>query len=77
MHLQHFLSWNKANMKYSCKHNFTIPPFGYSVTKHPITNSRLKHEFGNNGKTHSYLNLKPVMNLEQKYLQPETLAQTH
>ena len=56
-------------------HNFSISPFGYSMTKHPITDSRLKREFGNNDKTHSYLNLKPVMNLEYIYLYLETLAQ--
>ena len=45
-----------------CKnHNFTIFPFGYSMTKHPITDSTLKHEFGNTSKTHSHLNLKPMM----------------
>ena len=35
------------------------------MTKHPITDFRLECEFGNNEKTHSHLNLKPVMNLEQ------------
>jgi len=38
------------------------------MTKHPKTNSRLKREFGNNGKAHSYLNLEVVMNLEHIYL---------
>ena len=38
------------------------------MTKHPITDSKLKHEFGNNGKTHSHLNLEVVMNLEHIYL---------
>ena len=33
-----------------------------------ITNSRLKREFGNNGKTHSHLNLKLVMNLKHIYM---------
>ena len=45
------------------------------MTKHLITDSKLKHEFGNNGKTHTHLNLKPVMNLEHIYLKPKTLAQ--
>ena len=35
------------------------------MTKHPITDFRLECKFGNNEKTHSHLNLKPVMNLEQ------------
>ena len=45
------------------------------MTKYPITDSRLKLEFGNNGKTHSHLSLEAVMNLEHVYLQPKTLAQ--
>ena len=49
-------------------YNFTISPFGYSVTEHPIIDSRFKREFGNNGKTHSHLNLEAVMNLEHIYL---------
>ena len=49
-------------------HKFTISPFGYFVTKHLIIDSRLKLEIGNNGKTHSHLNLKLVMNLEHVYL---------
>ena len=36
-------------------YNFTISPFGYSVTNPLKTDSRLKHEFGNSGKTHSHL----------------------
>ena len=57
--LQTNLSRNKANT-WLIKFNLTISPFGYSVTKHPKTESRLKREFGNNGKTHSYLNLETV-----------------
>ena len=57
--LQANLSQNKANT-WLIKFNFTISPFGYSVTKHPKTNSRLKREFGNNGKTHSHLTLESV-----------------
>ena len=57
--LQANLSWNKANT-WLIKFNLTISSFGYSVTKHPKTDSRLKYEFGNNGKTHSYLNLEAV-----------------
>ena len=57
--LQANLSQNKANT-WLIKFNLTISPFGYSVTKHPKTNSRLKREFGNNGKTHSHLTLKSV-----------------
>ena len=45
------------------------------MTKHPRTDSRLKRKFGNNGKTHSHLNLEAMMNLKHVYLQPETLAQ--
>ena len=45
------------------------------MTKHHITDSRLKREFENNSKTHSHLNLEAVMNLEHIYLYPETLAQ--
>ena len=45
------------------------------MTKHPKTDSRLKCEFGNNGKTDSHLNLEAVMNLKHIYLQSETLAQ--
>ena len=45
------------------------------MTKRLIPDSRLKREFGNNGKTHSHLNLIPVMNLKHIYLKPETLAQ--
>ena len=45
------------------------------MTKHPITDFRLKREFGNNSKNHSHLNLEAVMNLEHVYLQPKTLAQ--
>ena len=45
------------------------------MTKHPITDFRLKREFGNNGKTHSHLNLEAVINLEHIYLYPEILAQ--
>ena len=57
--LQANLSWNKANT-WLIKFNLTISPFGYSVTKHPKTDSRLKREFRNNGKTHSHLNLEAV-----------------
>ena len=57
--LQENLSRNKANT-WLIKFNLTISPFGYSVTKHPKTNSRLKREFGNNGKTHSHLTLESV-----------------
>ena len=57
--LQANLSWNKANT-WLIKFNFIISPFGYSVTKHPKTDSRLEREFGNNGKTHSHLNLETV-----------------
>ena len=57
--LQANLSWNKANT-WLIKFNLTISPFGYSMTKHPKTDSRLKREFGNNGKTHSHLNLEAV-----------------
>ena len=53
---------------YEKNHNLTISHFGYYVTKHPITNSRLKREFGNNGKTHSHLNLEAVKHLEHIYL---------
>ena len=49
-------------------HNFTIFIFGYSMTKHLITDSRLKREFGNNGKTHSHLNLEAVKHLEYIYI---------
>ena len=38
--LQTNLSWNKANT-WLIKFNLTISPFGYSVTKHPKTDSRL------------------------------------
>ena len=58
-------------------HNFTFSPFGYSVTKHPITDSRLKREFGNNGKTHSHLNLEVVMHLEQNTYNLKHLRKTH
>ena len=44
------------------------------MTKHPITDSRLKHEFGNNGKTYSPKS-KTCDELRTKYLYPETLAQ--
>ena len=57
--LQANLSRNKANT-WLIKFNLTISPFGYSMTKHPKTDSRLKCEFGNNGKTHSHLNLETV-----------------
>ena len=57
--LQANFSRNKANT-WLIKFNLTIFPFGYSVTKHPKTNSRLKREFGNNGKTHSHLTLESV-----------------
>ena len=60
--LQANLSRNKANT-WLIKFNLTISPFGYSVTKHPKTDSRHKHEFGNNGKTHSHLNLEVVKHL--------------
>ena len=48
------------------------------MTKHPKTESRIKHEFGNNGKTHSHLNLETMMHLEQntcnlKHLHKNTL----
>ena len=49
-------------------HNLTISSFDYSMTKHPKTDARFKREFGNKGKTHSYLNLEAVMNLEHIYL---------
>ena len=58
---------NKANTLL-IKFNLTISPFSYSVTKHPKTDSRLKREFENNGKTHSQLNLEVVMHLEYIYL---------
>ena len=57
--LQANMSRNKANT-WLIKFNLTISPFSYSVTKHPKTDSRLKREFGNNGKTHSHLNLETV-----------------
>ena len=57
--LQVNLSRNKANT-WLIKFNLTISPFGYSVTKHPKTDSRVKREFGNNGKPHSHLNLETV-----------------
>ena len=60
--LQVNLSRNKANT-WLIKFNLTISPFGYSVTKHPKTDSRRKREFGNNGKTHSHLNLEAVKHL--------------
>ena len=44
------MSRNKANT-WLIKFNLTISPFGYSVTKHPKTDSRLKRKFGNNDKT--------------------------
>ena len=53
------MSRNKANT-WLIKFNLTISPFGYSVTKHSKTDSRLKREFENNGKTHSHLNLEAV-----------------
>ena len=53
------MSRNKANT-WLIKFNLTISPFGYSVTKHPKTDFRLKREFGNNSKTHSHLNLEAV-----------------
>ena len=57
--LQANMSRNKANT-WLIKFNLTISPFDYFVTKHPKTDSRLKREFGNNGKTHSHLNLETV-----------------
>ena len=57
--LQANLSRNKANT-WLIKFNLTISAFSYSVTKHPKTDSRLKCEFGNNGKTLSHLNLEAV-----------------
>ena len=45
--------------------------------KHPITDSRFKREFGNNGKTHSHLNLKPMMILEQNTCILKHLHKTH
>ena len=66
--LQHFLSWNKANIKHSCKSQLYNLPLWLFMTKHPKIDSRLKHEFGNNGKTHSHLNLEVMMNLEHIYL---------
>ena len=45
----------KANKNMVVNYNFTISPFGYFVKKTPKTNSRLKREFGNSGKTHSHL----------------------
>ena len=47
------------------------------MTKHPITDFRLECEFGNNEKTHSHLNLKPVMNLEQITYNLKHLHKTH
>ena len=57
--LQANMSRNKANT-WLIKFNLTISPFGYFVTKHPKTNSRLKREYGNNGKTHLHLNLEAL-----------------
>ena len=68
MQIQHFLLWNKANIKHNCKSQLYNLPFGYFVIKYPITDSRLKREFGNNGKTHSHLNLEAMMDLEHVYL---------
>ena len=58
MQLQHFSSWKKANINVMWKTIRTISPFGYSMTKHPITNSRLKRKFRNKDKTHAHLNFK-------------------
>ena len=77
MKLQHIF-WGINPTKTLCKkYNFTISPFGYSVTKHPITDSRLKREFENNDKNHSHLNLKLVMNLEQNTCIIKYLHKTH
>ena len=75
MQLQHFLSHNKANINVMWKTVTSQSPHLSIPWKHPIIDSRHKREFGNTDKTHSHLNLKPVMNLEHKYLFPETLAQ--
>ena len=74
--LQANLARNKANT-WLIKFNLTISPFSYSVIKHPKTDSRLKREFGNNGKTHSHLNLESVMHLEQNTYNPKHLHKTH
>ena len=51
--LQVNLAQNKANT-WLIKFNFTISPFGYSVAKHPKTDSRLKRELGTMAKlTHT------------------------
>ena len=68
MNYNTFLSCYKPIKCYEKNHNLTISPFDYSITKHPKTDSRLKHEFGNNDKTHTHLNLEAVMNLEHIYL---------
>ena len=55
------------NKKHSCKsqlYNFPIWLFRDKTPKHTL---ELKHEFGNRGKTHSHLNLKPVKNLHHIY----------
>ena len=45
----------KANKTHSCKLQLYNLPIWLFCDKTPKTDFRLKHEFGNNGKTHSYL----------------------
>ena len=45
----------KANKTYSCKLQIYNLPLWLFRDKTPKTNSRLKREFGNSGKTHSHL----------------------
>ena len=45
----------KANKTHSCKLQLYNLPFWLSRDKTPKTDSRLKREFGNYGKTHSHL----------------------
>ena len=66
--LQHFFSWNKANKKHSCKLQLYNLPFWLFHDKTPYNRLWFKRVFGNNGKTHSHLNLEVVMNLEHVYL---------
>ena len=45
----------KANKTHSCKLQLYNLPFCLFCDKTPKTDSRLKREFGNSGKTHSHL----------------------
>ena len=65
---------NCGNIRNLARNKVNTWLYKFNVTKTPKQTLDLKRENGNKGKSHSYINLKPVKHLNHIHLYPKTLA---